>query len=186
MPVTARAACLALPLAVVCCRIERSASGRPAAARDAASAAAPDSAAIAEVDLALRRYYARFSARAWPLWSRSFWPGAVITTRWIPPGDTAVRVHAVTVSEFVRRAPEGPGRLAVFSEEPVRSDIAIYEDLASAWVLYRARFGATPDSVTTHHGIDAFQLLKHAGEWRITSLTFTREVAERPLLPRRP
>jgi hypothetical protein len=145
-----------------------------------------DSVAASQVETALRTYYRRFTSRRWTIWRLSFWSGAVITTRWQPPGEPEERVVVQTVEEFVRRAAEGPDRLAVFAEEPVSFDIRVYGPLAQAWVTYRARFGLTRDSVETHHGIDAFQLLKHRDQWRITALTFTTEVPGRPLVVPRP
>jgi hypothetical protein len=162
-------------------------------------AAAPDSVAAAEVRAALRTYYARFTARDWPRFRDSFWPGATITTRWTPPGERAERVVVQSVDSFVARASEGPGALAVFSERMLRADILAYGALAQAWedvglavaatgawVVYRAEFGWRRDSVTSHHGIDAFHLMKHAGEWRIVSLTFQGELKDKPILRRQP
>lgn len=169
------------------CRIERAASGRPpgaATAADSLARAEQDSAAAAEVEAAVRTYYARFTARDWRVFARSFWPGAIITTRWTPPGESAERVFTQTIDEFVARTGEGPDRLAVFSEEIVRANIVTYGVLADAWVVYRARFGMTRDSVATHHGIDAFHLMHDKGEWRIVSLAFTGEVPGRPLIRR--
>lgn len=184
---------LPLALALTACgkvvRIERAPSGRPLGARtvaDSLAAVERDSAAAAEVQAALRAYYARLSARDWLLFSQSFWRGGIITTNWTPPGEPAERVVVQTIDDFIRRVPEGPGRLALFSEEPVRMDVVTYGPLANAWVVYRARFGTTRDSVQTHYGIDAFHLMQNRGEWRIASLTFTNEVPGRPLVVRRP
>lgn len=63
-------------------------------------------------------------------------------------------------------------------------NVVTYGPLADAWVTYRARFGATRDSALTHHGVDAFHLMKLGGEWRIAGLTFTNETPERPLVRR--
>lgn len=184
---------LPLALTLTACgkmvRFERAPSGRPPGARTVAESLAAveqDSAAAAEVREALRAYYARLSARDWLLFSQSFWRGGIITTKWMPPGEPAERVYVQTIDDFIRRAPQGPDRLAVFSEEPVRMDVVTYGSLANAWVVYRARFGATRDSVETHFGIDAFHLMRHRDEWRIASLTFANEVPGRPLVVRRP
>jgi hypothetical protein len=174
-------------LVLAACHIERAASGRPPGTRtavDSLSLVEGDSAARAAVRRTLQAYYQRFSRRDWPAFRRSFWDGATITTRWTPPGARAERVVVQPVDEFVRRAPEGPGRLAVFSEAPLEVDVHLYGDLAQAWVLYRARFGVTADSVTEHHGIDAFHLMRDDGQWRIVSLTFVNETPERPLVRR--
>jgi hypothetical protein len=169
---------------VAACRIERTSSGRPAGpptAADSIRRVEEDSADVAAVTTVLREYYSRLSARDWRALRRSFWPGGTITTIWTPPGERAERVFVQTIDQFIRAAPSGPGRLAVFSEEMVRPRISLYGPLAEAWVVYRARFGATPDSVRIHHGVDAFHLMRHDGEWRIVTLTFTGELPGRPL-----
>ncbi len=170
-------------------RVERAASGRPPGARtvaDSLAAVERDSIAAGEVEEAVRAYYRRLSARDWAGLRESFWRGGVITTSWTPPGESAERVEVVTAEEFIRRAPAGPDRLAVFAEEPVRIEVATYGPLATAWVVVEARFGATRDSVRTHYGVDAFHLMQQRGEWRIAGLTFTNEIAGRPLAARRP
>ncbi len=183
-------ACLVAALALLAaCRVERAASGRPPGTRTAAdslTAVEQDSAEAVAVEAALRTYYRRFSSRRWRDFGLSFWPGAIITTNWRPPGESVERVVVQTVEEFVRRAADGPGRLAVFSEEPVHVDIRTYGPLAEAWAIYRARFGMRRDSVETHYGIDAFHLMKDRGEWRIAALTFTNELPGRLLAVSRP
>lgn len=178
-------AAAALLPALAACQLERAESGRLPGTRtavDSLNVVERDSTEREQVRVTLRNYYSRFSRRDWDAVAAMFWPGATITTRWAPPGAAAPRVHVQPVSAFVRAAPDGPGRLAVFSEQPVTIDIHNYGDLAQAWVLYRARFGMTRDSVTTHHGIDAFHLVKHDGVWRIVSLTFANETPDNPLV----
>jgi len=176
----------ALLLVATACRIERAESGRPPGPPTPADSLArveQDSALLAEVDAALRTYYERFSARDWSAFRTSFWPGAVITTRWQPPGERRERVWVQTVDEFVRRAPDGPGRMSVFDEHMLHAHITGYGDLADAWVVYEGRWGPTRDAVRTHRGVDAFHLYRDGGEWRITSLTFAPELPGRPLTP---
>jgi len=171
------------------CRIEKAASGRPPGPPTEADSLArveADSSLRAGVDGALRLYYARFSARDWRAFRRSFWPGATITTRWTPPGERQARVWMQPVEDFVRRAPEGPGRMAVFSERMLHAHITGYGDLANAWVVYEGRWGLTRDSVRTIRGIDAFTLYRDDGAWRITALAFTPEQPGSPLEPPRP
>ncbi len=177
-----------LLLALAGCRIETAASGRPPGPPTQADSLArleEDSTARTQVDAALRTYYRRFSSRDWRQFRQSFWPGAVISTRWTPPGARGPRVDVQALEEFIRRAPGGPGRLAVFSSSPVQVHVRSYGGLADAWVIYRARSGRTRDSVEVFHGVDAFQLARHDGQWRIVSLTFTRELPRRPLVPPR-
>lgn len=183
-------ACLIAALALLAaCRLERAASGRPpgtGTAADSLTAVEQDSAEVVAVETALRTYYRRFTARRWPTWKLSFWPGASVTTDWQPPGEPAVRVVVQSVDDFARRAADGSDRPGSFSVEPVHLDVRAYGPLAVAWVVYRARLGTRRDSVETHYGVDAFHLLKHRGEWRITALTFTTEVPGRPLAIHRP
>lgn len=171
-------------LAATGCTIEHAASGRPPGTRtvvDSLNLVEGDSARREEVRVTLRTYYNRFSRRDWRGVAAMFVPGATITTTWAPPGDSAPRVVVQTVEQFVRAAPQGPGRLAVFSAQPVTVDVHGYGDLAQAWVLYRARTGERRDALTVHHGIDAFHLMRHNGAWRIVALTFVAETPDRPL-----
>jgi hypothetical protein len=174
-------------LCVVClasCRIEKAPSGRPAGEPTEADSLArveQDSALQAGVSAALRLYYGRLSDRDWRAFRRSFWPGATIATRWTPPGERRERVWVQTVDEFARRAPQGPGRMAVFGERMLHAHVTGYGDLANAWVIYEGRWGERRDSVRTVRGIDAFTLYRDGGEWRIASLVFTPEVPGRPL-----
>jgi len=159
------------------CRIERAPSGRPGGGY----APEPDSLANVEVYNAIRGYYAALTSRDWRLVGTYFWPRATVTTIRVSPGDTVERVHTLSIEEFVAGA--GRVRAAVFSDEPVRASIVTYGDLADAWVTYRARVGATPDSVVAHHGIDAFHLMRREGRWRIAGLAFQNEVPGRPIAP---
>ena len=163
---------------VAACSIEHAPSGRPGGA---AASPPPDSAASAEVYAALRLYYARLTSRDWKVLALSFWPRSAITTVMRPAADTADLVHTIAIEEFVARAGAVPGCPFSFSDEIARANVVTYGPLADAWVTYRARCGVARDSVATHYGIDAFHLMKHAGEWRIANLTFTNEVAREPL-----
>jgi hypothetical protein len=127
-----------------------------------------------EVENQLRQYYADFSARDWTAFASHFWPGAIITTAWQPPGEPRVRVDVKTVPDFVARAPEGPGSKAVFSEEMLSADIRVSGGLAQAWVRYRAEFGDL-GAVAEWEGTDAISLLLVDGRWKIVSLTFAAD-----------
>ena len=179
-----------LPLVfVLACRIEHANSGRPAGTpseADSLLGAEQDSSVRADVEAVLRTYYQRFSARDWRAMRASFWSGGTITTRWTPPGERHERVWVQTADEFAKRAPEGPGRMAVFSERMVHAHVTGYGDLAQAWVIYEGRWGRTREEVKTTRGIDAFHLYREGGEWKIVSLTFITEQASRPLVPAAP
>lgn len=129
-----------------------------------------------EVREMLKSYYATFSDRDWDRFQDHFWPGAIMTTIWMPPGEEVERVVATTVPEFVAQAPLGPGSKEVFEERMESASIRVDGNLAQAWARYEARFG-DPGEIMEWTGIDAFSLLKHGGTWRIVSLTYAPEGA---------
>jgi hypothetical protein len=123
---------------------------------------------------ALRAYYRDFSARDWSAFADHFWPDATIATIWQPPGEDSIRVVATAIPDFIAQAPSGPGSRAIFEESMIDARIRVAGDLAQAWVRYRARFG-DPGATREWAGVDAFSLLRHGGQWRITSLAFQGE-----------
>ncbi len=168
-------------LALASCRIERAPTGRPGG--PGAAVATADSVASAEVYAALRLYYARLTSRDWTVLAESFWPQATIATVMRLAADSADSVHIVAIEDFVVLATrhgihDCP---ASFSDEIARANVVTYGPLADAWVTYRARCGVTRESTAVHYGMDAFHLMKHHGEWRVTGLTFTMEIPDQPL-----
>ena len=133
-----------------------------------------DTASRDSVVAELRRYYADFSARDWTAFSDHFWPGATLTTVWQPPGSPSPRVEIITIPEFVRRAPDGPGSKPIFDEQMDSVRVRVSGNLAQAWAFYTARFGDST-SVATWRGVDAFTIMYHDGRWRITSLAYASE-----------
>ncbi len=178
MALPLRRVCLAVLtlLVLVSCRVARAPSGRPGGA-----AAASDSAASAAVLASLRQYYTRMTARQWGLLQQCFWPRASITTVRQRSSAGAEAVETATIEEAIKRAPHMKTCPIDPSDEIARATVVTYGPLADAWVTYRWRCGVTRDSVMTHYGIDAFHLVQHHGEWRITSLTYTGEVPGQPL-----
>ena len=162
-----RVVLLVLAAALGGCRIERIEPGSAGPSRATADSA---------IESALERYYDRLSRRAWDEVRASFWPGAVIATRWVPPGAVDTTVDLIPLDTFLARAPDGPGRLAVFEERMVRHEIRRYGDLAIVWATFQATFGLPGEAPATHYGVDAFQLVAHGGEWRVVSLAFTQEL----------
>lgn len=167
-----RAAVVVLLAGMVACRIERIEPG--GSARTAAAPDPADSAIVA----ALEAYYDRFSRRAWSEFRTSFWPGALIATRWQAPGAAAPAVELIPIDTFLARTGDGPDRLAVFDERMVRHEIRRYGDLAAVWATFRATFAMAGEAPATHYGIDAFQLLREGDTWRIVSLAFTTALPE--------
>jgi len=162
------------------CSFERAPAGRPGGA-----AVPADSAVSADVYAALRLYYARMTARDWTVLAQSFWPRATITAilgaPGAPPSDPRERVQTISVEDAIRQATSLKDCPVSFAAEITRANVVTYGPLADAWVTYRVTCGVARDSVTTHYGIDAIHLMKHAGEWRISGLTFTHEVPGLPL-----
>lgn len=127
----------------------------------------------------LDAYYVTLSDRDWEGFTEHFWPGATITTVWVPPGEEEPEVLTRTAEEFAFRGPEGPGSREIFEERPVSMEVQVRGGLAVAWVRYEARFG-DPGDVESWEGTDAFTLLRHNGEWRITALAFSSDDEEGP------
>jgi hypothetical protein len=119
-------------------------------------------------------YYTVLSARDWDVLPDAFWPDATLTTIWQPAGEVSPRVWSTTVAEFIAAAPEGPDSRPVFEERPLSIEPRVEGDIASAWVHYRARFGA-PGDLMCWTGIDVFTLLRFNGEWRIASLAYVTD-----------
>ena len=177
-------ALVAVSVLLGACSIEHAPSGRPGGAVPATA----DSAASADVYAAVRLYYARLTARDWKVLALSFWPRATITAIMgaVPSsGASGPRepghVETITIEEAIRQAVVMKECPASFAAELTRATVLNYGPLADAWVTYRVHCGVTRDSVTTHYGIDAIHLMRHAGEWRIANLTFTHEIAGAPL-----
>ena len=166
--------------ALVACSVERAPLGRPGGAAPPA-----DSVVSADVYAALRLYYARMTARDWAVLAHSFWPRATITAIMGAPGaaptDPRARVQTINVEDAIRQAASMKECPVSFAAEITRANVVTYGPLADAWVTYRVLCGVSRDSVTTHYGIDAIHLMKHAGEWRIAGLTFTHEIPGSPL-----
>lgn len=127
----------------------------------------------------LNAYYSDLSDRSWDTFPDHFWPGATITTVWMPPGAAEPEVLTQTAEEFAVRGPVGPGSREIFEERPVSMEVQVRDGLAMAWVRYEARFG-DPGDITEWQGTDAFTLLRHDGEWRITALAYAADQEETP------
>lgn len=129
------------------------------------------SAAELEVEQFLESYYAAFSARDWSEFEDHFWPGAMMTTVWMPAGETAERVVSTSIPDFVLQAPMGPDSREIFEERMTSSQIVADGDLAQAWARYEARFG-DPGDVMEWRGADVFTLLRFKDEWKISSVAY--------------
>jgi hypothetical protein len=128
----------------------------------------------AELRTFLESYYDAFSDRDWARFQDHFWPGATLTTVWAPDPEVGERVVVTTIPDFVAQAPLGPGSRKVFEERMVSARFEIAGGLAQAWVRYDARFG-DPGAIMEWSGVDAFNLIRHRGQWRIVSLAYAAD-----------
>lgn len=124
-----------------------------------------------ELRAAVEAWYRDLSARDWDALLAHFHPGAVLATRWTPPGAPGPELMAVSPAEFVAQAHLGPGSQPVFEEWPVGLELRRAGDLGQAWVRYRVRFGA-PGALAEWEGADAMTWLLHDGRWRMVALAW--------------
>lgn len=155
---------IALTAAISCNRMD---DGQVAPA-DTTSADSLRQVLLSEVN----QYYSDMSARNWEAYASHFWPGAHLTTVWQPAGADSLQVVMTNIEEFVKQADQGPGSQPIFEEKLLDAEINVYNNLAAVWARYAAKFG-TEDSLLEWQGIDAFTYMKHEGEWRITSISYT-------------
>lgn len=121
-----------------------------------------------------KQYYTDMSSRDWEAYASHFWPGAQLTTIWQPPGSDSLQVMMTTVEAFVKQADQGPGSQPIFEEKMLDAKVMAYNNLATVWATYRAKFGSK-DSLMQWEGIDAFTFMKHENQWRISSLAYTNK-----------
>ncbi len=138
-----------------------------------APAPAPFAAPL-DLRAAVDAYYRDLSARDWRAFAEHFHSGAVLSTRWTPPGADAPAVMMSSVAEFVAQAHLGPDSQPVFEEWPTAVEVRRQGDLATTWVRYGARFGA-PGALQEWVGIDAITWILHDGRWRISSMAWAGE-----------
>ncbi len=189
MRTASRLAAALVLLATQACRLQHAESGRPPGPPTVADSLArveQDSTLNADVLDALRNYYVRLSARDWRSVRAAFYTGGTVTSRMTPSGEHAPRIVVQSADDFVKRESEGTARAANFSVRMLHAHVTGYGDMADAWVISETRMGRGRDTAGTR-GIDAFHLYRDRGAWRITDLTWTGELASRPLVlpPRR-
>lgn len=110
-----------------------------------------------------------------------------------PPGsartaaDSLTRVEQDSASaDLVRAALRAHYRDDGAYAQMVEAEIHTYGGVAQAWVVYRARAGGTRSIVDARYGVDAFNLERVGGAWRIVHQASTAEDPARPLAARRP
>lgn len=140
----------------------------------------------AEPHEVVQRLYALISgptdkARSWDEVRGLFFPGAVLRSELTLP-DGSHQSGDWTVDEFCEAA-AGEHAESGFWERETAARLECFENIAQVWTTYESRVGS-PDSEPVTRGINAVQLLRRDGHWRITSLVFqiergTRGIPER-------
>ena len=110
--------------------------------------------------------------RRWEEVSALFLPDAVLRSELVLPDGTR-QSGCWSVVEFCEAAAEEYAE-AGFWENEIAARIECFENIAHVWSTYETRVGS-PDSLPVMRGINAVQLLRQEGTWRITSLIFQIE-----------
>ena len=120
----------------------------------------------------INEYYETLSSRNWEEYRKFFWPKATIATIWQEANDPAPKVLINSIEEFILQTPQGPDSFPIFEENLKEIEfIKVKKGLAEIWATYEAKFG-TKDNLMEWTGTDLFSLMKHNGEWRISSMAF--------------
>jgi hypothetical protein len=96
----------------------------------------------------------------------AFHPNALLATAMTKDGRSAVQID--TLDAFVNAV--GTPHADVWDERLRNTEVRIDGGLASVWTEYDFYAG----SKFSHCGVDAFQLVRTGGEWRIIALADTR------------
>ncbi len=110
--------------------------------------------------------------RDWAAVRDLFYPDAVLLSELTLP-DGEDQSGRWTVDEFCQAAAE-EYRTAGFWEREVARRTHAFGHIAQVWSTYESRVGS-PDSPPVMRGINAAQLLRRDGVWRIASLIFQIE-----------
>jgi hypothetical protein len=126
----------------------------------------------------VRRLYALISGpadepRSWDEVRALFFPDALLRSELTLPDGTHLP-GTWTVDEFCDVAAKEYAKSAGFWEREVAARIECFENIAQVWTTYESRVGSA-DSDPVTRGINAVQLLRRGGNWRITSLVFQIE-----------
>lgn len=112
-----------------------------------------------------------FPAGTIPDWDRlraMFLPDAVVALRAAPDSLSIFSVEGF-VQDWVRFIDGYNVVETGFQERITRTQATEYGDIAHVWVLYEAEIPGRGRPPT--RGVDSFQLLRRAGEWKIASVT---------------
>ena len=142
--------------------VEPAPTAEPAASAVAAAADAP-------LVALLEGYYADFGAHNWTAFAGHFWPGATIATIRKPVGAPRETVVVTLVDEYVANAGGAGVDTTPIAIKLTARDVRVDGFLAQVLARFDANLEAKGEH-HTWHGVDAFTLMKHDGEWRIAAL----------------
>lgn len=122
----------------------------------------------------VRRLYELISGpadqpRSWDEVRSLFFPDALLRSELVLP-DGSRQSGTWTVGEFCEAAAAAYAETG-FWERELSARVECFENIAQVWTTYESRV-ETPDSDPVVRGINAVQLLRRGGRWRITSLVF--------------
>lgn len=96
-----------------------------------------------------------------------FFPGAVLSTSFVNSKGEA-KLHSDSIISFINAI--GTPHKEVWDERLLSCEIRIDDNLATVWTKYAFYV----DNVYSHEGVNAFQLAKTDGSWKILVITDTR------------
>ena len=132
--------------------------------RAGAAAQTADSAAVVKVATSV---FDAMRTRDTAMLKAAFAPDARLVTA-MAGRDGAPRVTTEPVQGFVKALSEPSAE--VWDERTYNTEVRIDGNLATVWMEYDFYLGAK----FLHCGVDAFQLARHAGGWKIVALADTR------------
>jgi len=128
----------------------------------------------AHLQALLEQYYVTMSDRDWEAYKMFFSSDATLTTIWQQETDSLPKIHTTSISDFIAQTKDGPDSQPIFEEKMLNSEIDVNNNLAQAWVNYKAKFGSN-EELMEWKGIDLFSFIKFDNEWKIVSILFESE-----------
>lgn len=96
-----------------------------------------------------------------------FFPNATLNTSFVNSKGEA-KIHSDSIGSFINAI--GTPHKEVWDERLLSCEIKIDDNLATVWTKYAFYV----DNVYSHEGVNAFQLAKTDGSWKILVITDTR------------
>jgi len=153
----------------------------PSSSQSSTQAPAPRAEDVKSIDSILSALYAVISGPAGPRdWNRFrslFLPQGRLTAA-AKGSDGSVRIHAMSVEDYVQRAGDYFTQHAFF-ESPIVNRVETFGNLTQIFSSYESRHasGEAPFA----RGINSIQLLNDGTRWWIVSIAWDEERADNPL-----